>query len=60
MLIKDEEKNIIEQVSAYYDWSDYHKSGLAGVASILFGVNRVITNNSHISEEEIYDTIQRS
>lgn len=58
--IKDEEGNIIEQVSAYYDWSDYHKSGLAGVASILFGVNRGITNNSHISEEEIYDTIQRS
>lgn len=58
--IKDEEGNIIEQVSSYYDWSDYRKSGLAEVASILFGVNRGITNNSHISEEDIYDSILRS
>ena len=27
------------------------------MSSILFGVNRGITNNSHISEDEIYDTI---
>ena len=30
------------------------------MSSILFGVNRGITNNSHISEDEIYDTILRS
>lgn len=53
----DDENNIIEQVSLYYDWSDYRNSTLFGVSSILFGVNRGITNNSHISEEEIYDCI---
>ena len=58
--IKDEDGNIMEQVSIYYDWSDYRKSALVGMSSILFGVNRGITNNSHISEEEIYDSIFRS
>lgn len=58
--IKDENGDIIEQISIYYDWSEYRKSKLAGMSSILFGVNRGITNNSHISEEEIYDSIMRT
>ena len=58
--IIDEDENIREQVSIYYDWSDYRKSALVGMSSILFGVNRGITNNSHISEEEIYDSILRT
>lgn len=58
--IKDDENNTIEQVTMYYDWSDYRNSELFGMSSILFGVNRGITNNSHISEEEIYDSILRS
>ena len=58
--IKDEDDNIIEQVSIYYDWSNYRKSALAGRSSILFGVNRGIANNSHIMDEEIYDSILRT
>ena len=58
--IKDEDGDIIEQSTTYYDWSDYRKSELAGISSILFGVNRGITNNSHISEEEIYNSIMRT
>lgn len=44
----------------YYDWSEYRKSELVVMSSILFGVNRGIANNSHISEEEIYDSIMRT
>ena len=58
--IKDENGNAMEQISMYYDWSEYRKSELLGMSSILFGVNRGITNNSHISEEEIYDSIMRT
>ena len=58
--IKDEEGNIIDQLSTYYDWSDYRKSELAKVSSILFGVNRGITNISPISEEDIYNSILRT
>lgn len=58
--IKDEKGNVIEQISMYYDWSEYRKSELVMMSSILFGVNRGITNNSHISEEEIYDSIMRT
>ncbi len=58
--IKDENGEIIQQISIYYDWSEYRKSKLAGMSSILFGVNRGITNNTHISEEEIYDSIMRT
>lgn len=59
-IIDDENQNLIEQISNYYDWSQFRKSELVGMSSILFGVNRGITNNSHISEDEIYDTILRS
>ncbi len=58
--IKDEKGNAIEQISMYYDWSEYRKSELVVMSSILFGVNRGIANNSHISEEEIYDSIMRT
>ena len=58
--IKDEEGNIIEQISMYYDWSEYRQSKLDEMSSILFGVNRGIANNSHITEDEIYDSISRS
>ena len=58
--IKDGDGDIREHISTYYDWSDYRKSALVGMSSILFGVNRGITNSSHISEEEIYDSILRS
>lgn len=58
--IKDENKDEIEQISSYYDWNEFSKSELVGMSSILFGVNRGITNNSHISENEIYDAILRS
>lgn len=59
-IIKDEEENTIEQVLSYYDWGEYRESQLNGMSSILFGVNRGITNNSHISEDEIYDSVLRS
>lgn len=58
--LKDENGSIIKQVSMYYDWSSYRNSTLFGVSSILFGVNRGITNNAHISEEEIYDSVLRT
>lgn len=58
--IKDEDGNTMEQISVYYDWSQYRKSALVGMSSILFGVNRGIANSSHISEEEIYDSILRT
>lgn len=58
--IKDEEGNILEQRSMVYDWTDYRNSALSEMSSILFGVNRGITNNSHISEEEIYNSILSS
>lgn len=58
--IKDEDGNIMEQISVYYDWSQYRESALVGMSSILFGVNRGIANSSHISEEEIYDSILRT
>lgn len=58
--IKDEENNIISQISMNYDWNEFRNSVLFGVPSILFGVNRGITNNSHISEDEIYDSIIRT
>ena len=34
--VKDKDGNIMEQVSIYYDWSDYRKSALVGMSSILF------------------------
>lgn len=58
--IKDEEGNLLEQRSMVYDWTDYRNSALSEMSSILFGVNRGITNNSHISEEEIYNSILSS
>lgn len=58
--IKDEEGNFIEQVSIYYDWNEYRQSKLIKISSILFGVNRGITNSSNITEDEIYDSVLRS
>lgn len=59
-IIEDEEKNKIEQISMYYDWSEYKNSPLFGFSSILFGVNRGIVNGFRVSEDEIYDTILRT
>lgn len=58
--IEDENGNVIEQVSRYYEWNEYRKSDLANMSSILFGVNRGITDSSLISRSEIYDCISRS
>lgn len=58
--IKDNDGNIIEQTLTFYDWGDYRSSELVWMSSILFGVNRGIANNSHITEEEIYDSVIRS
>ena len=59
-IIYDEENDKIEQVSTYYDWSEYRNSYLFGFSSILFGVNRGIVNGFRVSEDEIYDTLFRS
>ena len=58
--IKDEEGKTITQVLNYYDWSNYQESKINGISSILFGVNRGISNNSHISRDEILNSILRT
>lgn len=58
--INDEEGNKIEQVSIFYDWSEYRNSELFGFSSILFGVNRGIANGIRASEDEIYNILSRT
>lgn len=59
-IINDEEGNKINQVSMFYDWSEYRSSKIFGVSSILFGVNRGIANGIRASEDEIYDILLRT
>lgn len=59
-IITDENDNKIEQISMYYDWSEYRNSPLFGSSSILFGVNRGIASGFHVSEDEIYDSLLRT
>ena len=59
-IITDENDNKIEQISMYYDWSEYRNSPLFGFSSILFGVNRGIASGFLVSEDEIYDSLLRT
>ena len=59
-IVEDDEKNKIEQISMYYDWSEYRNSPLFGFSSILFGVNRGIANGVRVSEDEVYDILLRT
>jgi ABC-type cobalamin/Fe3+-siderophores transport system ATPase subunit len=43
-----------------YDWSELRNSELAEVTSILFGVNRGITNTINISADYLYNNLSRS
>ena len=59
-VIKDEDGKAIKCITRYYDWEEYRESKLSDMTSILFGVNRGITTNSSISEDEICDCILKS
>lgn len=58
--IQDENSEFMIQETVYYDWDEVKDSPLAEMTSILFGVNRGITNNSNISEDEIFNSIIRT
>lgn len=60
-IIKDENGKEILFVHKTFDWDQFNNSELVNVSSVLFGVNRGISNNSNnISEEEIYNCMIRS
>lgn len=58
--ILDEKGKPIDSIIITYDWDQFRKSELKEIKSILFGVNRGISNNIEISEEDIINTVYRS
>lgn len=58
--IRDESGEPLIQVSEHYDWTEVKASVVSNMKSILFGVNRGITNSLHISEDEIFNSVIRS
>lgn len=59
-VIKMDDGKLIDQLVTYYDWSELRNSPLCALSSILFGVNRGIANNFHVTEDEIYDSLLRT
>ncbi len=58
--IIDENNNPIKFIRIKYDWSLFGCSELKDIKSILFGVNRGLSNTLDVTEEDILNTIFRA
>lgn len=59
-VIKDENEEPIIFVNTKYDWGQFRNSELKDFRCILFGVNRGLSNNIDISDEDILNTVYRT
>ena len=58
--ILDENNNPIKFIRIKYDWTNFLQSEIKDIKSILFGVNRGLSNSLDVTEDDILNTIFRA